>query len=34
VSHAAKPGTTTLTVYGTSGPLSHTTTVTLQITKK
>jgi len=34
VSHAAKPGTTTLTVHGTSGPLSHPTTVTLQITKK
>ena len=34
VSHTAKPGTSILTVHGTSGALSHVTSVTLQITKK
>jgi hypothetical protein len=34
VAHNAKPGTTTLTITGSSGGTGHSTTVTLQIRKK
>jgi hypothetical protein len=33
-SRSEKPGTSTLTITGTSGGKSHTATVTLQVKKK